>query len=182
MHVNLGWIAQQADSSEVALGHYEKAIKLLASVRNVAEGDVAQLNPGDSQTFNLVGNQGILLQQADVYALATNLYLQQGKTTEALQTLEQGRARLFFDLMSAGNAQFPDQDAQLLNAVREAFDLWTQANISLTQLRAVGGANRALISRAEHELEIAQDLYNTRLAALNRHYTDLIPWSDRMTG
>lgn len=172
--VNLGWLAQQAGDSVVALGHYEKAIKLLASMRSVAEGDVAQLHPSDPQTFNLVGNQGILSQQADVYALATNLYLQQGKPTEALQTLEKGRARLFFDMMSAGNTQFPDQDAELLNAVREAFDLGTQANISLTQLRAVGGVNRALISRAEEEMEIAQDLYATRLAALNAYDPKLL--------
>jgi len=152
-HVNLGWLAQQAGDSAIALDHYEQAIKLLASVRSVAEGDVAQLHPGDPQTFNLVGNQGILSQQADVYALATNLYLQQGKTTQALQTLEKGRARLFFDMLSAGNPQLTDQDADQLNAVREAFDLYTQAKISLTQIRAVGGANRPLINRAQSELE-----------------------------
>jgi len=172
--VNLGWLAQQAGDSADALEHYKKAIKLLASVRSVAEGDVAQLHPGDPQTFNLVGNQGILSQQADVYALATNLYLQQGKTTQALQTLEKGRARLFFDMLSAGNPQLTDQDADQLNAVREAFDLYTQAKISLTQIRAVGGANRPLINRAQSELESAEDLYDTRLAALKTHNPKLL--------
>jgi len=172
--VNLGWLAQQAGDSADALEHYKKAIKLLASVRSVAEGDVAQLHPGDPQTFNLVGNQGILSQQADVYALATNLYLQQGKSTEVLQTLEKGRARLFFDMLSAGNPRLPDIDDELLSALREAFDLRTQALISLTQLRAVGGVNRTLIRNAEREANHAEELYGTRLAALEAYDPKLL--------
>lgn len=174
VHVNLGWLAQQAGDNGTALDHYEQAIQLLPSVRSVAEGDIAQLRGGNVQTLNLVGNEGILSQQADVYALAANLYLQQDKPIEALQALEQGRARLFLDMMSVGSPQLSDTDAALLSAVREAFDLRTQANISLTQLQSVGGADRALLSRAERESESAEDLYNTQLAALEAHNPSLL--------
>ncbi len=173
VHVNLGWLAQQSEDIASALNHYEQAIKLLASVRSVGEGDVAQIRRNNAQTLNLVGNEGLLSQQADVYALATNLYLQLGKPSEALQTLEQGRARLFFDMMSAGNPQLPDVDAELINAVREAFDLRTQAEISLVQMRATGGSG-SLIGVAEDERQKAEDLYQSRLDILQANKPQLL--------
>lgn len=173
-HVNLGYLAQQADKTDDALVHYEQAIQALASVRSVAEGGAVQLREGNPETLNFVGLQGILSQQADVYALAANLYLQKGETGKAFQAIERGRARLFFDMISTSTARLPDKDAQLLTAVRDAFDTKIQATISLTQLRSMGVTTPALLAQGKQTLQNAETLYNAQLAALKAGNPELL--------
>lgn len=174
VHANLGWLAQQADDDATALRHYEAAIGHLAAVRSVAEGDVAQLRQGNAQMLDAIGLQGILSQQADLYALAANLYLQQEQPVEAFQAIEQGRARLFRDMVSTGNARLPATEAKLLDDLREAFDLQVQAEISLTQLRAVRPIDNAQIRQWEGELASAEAQMAALMAEVEANYRHLL--------
>jgi CHAT domain-containing protein len=174
IHANLGWLAQQAQENAIALQHYEAAIALLASVRSIAEGDAARVRTGNPQVLNSIGLQGILSQQADVYALAANLYLQQDKGVEAFQAIERGRARLFRDMVSTGNARLPDSEAKALDRLREAFDLRTQASLSLVQIRAISPLDRQQIRHWESELQKAETLYQNALADLSTQNPQLL--------
>ncbi len=179
--VNLGYLAQQAGETNDALAYYEEAIKLLESVRIVAEGDATQLRNGAPQVIQFTSIKGVLDQQADVYALAASLYMQQGEGEEALRVIEQGRSRLFLDMINSRTIDLPPAEGAILLAIREAFDQRTQAQASLAQL-ITAGAPRATIRQWEDQWQTADESYQTLRTTVERdhpHLLDFIPGGNR---
>ncbi len=175
--VNLGYLAQTNGDVADALGYYDEAIGLLESVRTVGEGDVIEFGNEMPQTIQFVSMKGVLDQQADVYALAANLYLQQGETTEALRVVEQGRSRLFLDMVSSRALPLQGEEGRLLTEIRAAFDQQTQAFSSLAQLRAMD-APFTQIQEWERQWQTANERYDALRAEITQTYPqllDLIP-------
>lgn len=186
IHSNLGWLRQQQGRQAQAQGeaeraqslfqeaatHYEDALALLETERAAVERIVTNFTTAsDVGALDVLNTGGVLNQQADLYAQAMALYVQQGEPEKAFAVAERGRARLFLDMLATGQFVVPDE--ALLTELQAAETSVRMLTRALAQLEAHEQPRPLLQRRIEQRRIEAEADYAAALAALETQHPQL---------
>lgn len=161
-----GTMQQEQGQTAEALLAFEEAMDLLDSIRQVTDNQLSQISADNSSQTTAFALSGSLVQFAELYQYVAGIYFQVGDYEKAFYTAERGRARLFLNMLTAGQLQLLNEaGADLLAQEREAFILQTIARDDLARAENLG-LDALILGLMSAELEAAEAEYEAILAAV----------------
>ena len=122
--MGIGTLNQEQGLSTEALVAFEEAMDIMDGLRVVTDSQLSQVGAEGGSQVASFALSGSLVQFAELYPYVAGIYHQLGMDEQAFYTAERGRARLFLNMLTAGQLELLDEmGVDLLAQERDAFIL-----------------------------------------------------------
>ncbi|MEM7539588.1 MAG: CHAT domain-containing tetratricopeptide repeat protein, partial [Chloroflexota bacterium] len=184
--LSLGIAEDELENSTQALQHYEDAIHILETVRQIVNSGARNTGHDNIAMLDSVALQDPLNRHVLLYNQAICHYTNQDRFEEAFEMAERSRARLFLDMIATNTEHLPTETATLLRELQNIFNLLHGNEMELKQLEIIGNHDyvyRLQKSILESGRQTLENDYRQKLAQLqeiNPELAELVakPMSD----